>query len=212
MTRDVAGVLVWMFRFRDAVAVSIQQSWSMFRRFRGPVPGSQGMSHTPFDGAKRVVWSLLSTTALVAAVQAAPAPQEPAPDFALRGVDGANYRLSEYRGEIVMLVFWATWCGDCRTVLGDAERLWRTYRAAGLMALGVNLDERTDAAASLARAVGTTFPVVLDSTKNVSRAFDIDALPTVVLLDRTGRVRFIATGRGDDAGRLTDSVRRLLDE
>ena len=170
------------------------------------------MSQTPFISRKLIVGSLLAAIALAAGAQAATAPQSPVQDFALRGMDGANYRLSEYRGDVVMLVFWATWCGDCRAGLGDAERLWRTYRTAGLMALGVNLDERAEAAASFVHAADTTFPVVRDVNKTVSRAFAIDALPTVVLLDRTGKVRFVVSGRGSGASRLSDGLRSLLDE
>lgn len=184
----------------------------MLRRLQGHARGPQRMSRTPSISMKHMVWSLSLTIAFAAGAQAAPASQKPVQDFALRGLDGANYRLSEYRGDVVMLVFWATWCGDCRAGLGEAERLWRTYRAAGLMALGVNLDERAEAAASFVGATGTTFPVVRDMSKAVSRAFSIDALPTMVLLDRTGQVRLVVSGRGDDTHRLADSVRHLLDE
>jgi len=163
-------------------------------------------------GGARLLASLLLAAASAAHAQAAPPLRGPAPDFALRALDGANYRLSEYRGDVVMLVFWGTWCGDCRAGLVEVERLWRTFRTAGLMALGVNLDERAEAATSLAQAMDTTFPMLRDANKNVSRAFSIDALPTVILLDRSGRVRFVSAGRAGDTGALGDSLRRLLDE
>lgn len=162
-------------------------------------------------GTWLLAWLLLAL-ASAANAQAAPALRGPAPDFALRALDGANYRLSEYRGDVVVLVFWGTWCGECRAGLAQVERLWRTYRTAGFMALGVNLDERAEAASSLARTMGTTFPTVHDTTKSVSRAFAIDVLPTVVLLDRAGQIRVVSTGRAGDAGTLDDSLRRLLDE
>ena len=133
-------------------------------------------------------------------------------DFAARALDGGNYRLSEYRGDVVALVFWGTWCGDCRARLVTVERLWRTYAPAGLMAIGVNLDEKPDAARALMRAIGTTFPSVRDTNKRISREFDVDALPMVVLLDRSGGVRFVSRGAADDHASTTDMVRRLLDE
>ena len=199
----VASRIVWAHRLIGGCACSI---------VAGSCPRKpQVMSSMMFHRMCRI-GSVLMSIAMSAIVQAAPVVNAPAPDFALRAFDGANYRLSEYRGDVVMLVFWGTWCGDCRAGVGEVERLWRTYSAAGLMVVGVNLDEREEAAIAFTRAVGTTFPVVRDSTKGVSRAFRIDALPTVVLLDRDGRVRFVAAGRGDEASRLGDRLRKLLDE
>lgn len=169
------------------------------------------MRGTPCAGARQVA-SLLLALVWAANAMAAPPLRGSVPDFALRALDGANYRLSEYRGDVVVLVFWGTWCGDCRAGLVEVERLWRTYRTAGLTALGVNLDEHADAASSLARAIDATFPMMHDANKRVSRAFSIDTLPTVILLDRTGQVRFVSAARADDAGALADRVRRLLDE
>jgi peroxiredoxin len=159
----------------------------------------------------RLILAVVSMS-LALAVQAGPRTGTLPMDFAARALDGGNYRLSEYRGDVVALVFWGTWCGDCRARLGTVERLWRTYSAAGFMAIGVNLDEKPDAARALIRAVGTTYPNVRDTDKRISRAFDADSLPMVVLLDRSGGVRFVTSGASDDDGSTTDMVRRLLDE
>jgi peroxiredoxin len=133
-------------------------------------------------------------------------------DFAARALAGGNQRLSEYRGDVLALLFWGTWCGECRASLADVERLRRTYDAAGFAVLGINLDERPEAAVALLRAVGVAFPNVGDAGKRIARDFDVDALPMLVLLDRDGRVRFAASGPRTADAATTDMLRRLLDE
>ena len=136
-----------------------------------------------------------------------------APDFALQSTAGANYRLSEYRGEVVALVFWASWCGDCRDELERFERLRRTYGSAGFTVLGVNLDQEPAQAAALAGAAGIGFPVLIDSTKDVSRSYRADDLPLIVLIDRRGEIRsrHQALDERDERGLLVD-LRDLIDE
>jgi len=136
-----------------------------------------------------------------------------APDFALASTAGANYRLSEYRGEVVALVFWASWCGDCRRELERFERLRRTYGGAGLNVLGVNLDKEPAEAAALAGAAGIGFPVLMDSDKDVSRTYHVDDLPLIVLIDRHGaiRARHQAFDARDESG-LIVNLRDLIDE
>jgi peroxiredoxin len=136
-----------------------------------------------------------------------------APDFALPSTAGANYRLSEYRGEVVALVFWASWCGDCRRELERFERLRRTYGSVGLTVLGVNLDEEPAQAAALAGAAGIGYPVLMDSAKDVSRSYHADDLPLIVLIDRRGtiRARHQAFDERDERGLLVN-LRDLIDE
>jgi peroxiredoxin len=136
-----------------------------------------------------------------------------APDFALESTAGSNYRLSEYRGEVVALVFWASWCGDCRRELERFERLRRTYGSVGFTVLGVNLDAEPARAAALAGAAGIGYPVLLDAGKDVSRTYRADELPLIVLIDRHGaiRARHSALDERDEGGLLVD-LRDLIDE
>jgi peroxiredoxin len=174
--------------------------------------GGRNLSCAMFRSMRSVIPALIATVLMAGSAQAAPQLGSEPADFAARALEGGNYRLSEYRGEVVVLLFWGSWCGDCRPLLNDVDRLWRTYASAGLMAVGVNLDEKPAAASNLVRAAGVQFPSIRDVGKRISRSFDVDALPMVVLLDRSGRVRFVASGpRSGDIG-TTDMVRRLLDE
>lgn len=136
-----------------------------------------------------------------------------APDFALRAAGGANHRLSEHRGEVVAVLFWASWCGECRRELERFERLRRTYGNAGFAVLGVNLDKDPAQAQSIADAAGIGYPVLLDASKDVSKAYRVDDLPLVVLVDRHGvvRARHDALDEREERGLLV-SLRDLIDE
>jgi peroxiredoxin len=136
-----------------------------------------------------------------------------APDFALSSTAGTNYRLSEHRGEVVALIFWASWCGSCRQELERFERLRRTYGSAGLVVFGVNLDQEAASATALAGAAGIGYPVLLDSGKDVSKTYRADDLPLIVLIDRHGalRARHDALDEREERGLLVN-LRDLIDE
>lgn len=165
----------------------------------------------------RVVCALLIGLALPVAdggAQTAVAEARPAaPDFALKALDGYNYRLSEYRGDVVAVVFWASWCGGCRPELERLQRLAGLYGDAGFQVLGVTVDEMADPARAVADAVGAAFPQLLDSTKSVSKTYRLQDLPTTVLIDRSGAVRFVH-GELDTRGEreVLGELRMLLDE
>jgi peroxiredoxin len=121
-------------------------------------------------------------------------PSMAAPDFTLRTMDGPNMRLQEQRGRVVMVNFWATWCGPCRQEMPQLNRLYEKYRASGFVLMGVNVDDDTRNAASVAAKLGVKFPVLLDTDKTVSRAYDLSTMPSTVLIDRDGKVRYVHRG------------------
>jgi peroxiredoxin len=147
--------------------------------------------------------SLLSMTATASDVPTAP-------DFALASIAGSNYRLSDHRGEVVALLFWASWCGDCRQELERFERLRRAYSNAGFVVLGVSLDDEPARARALAEAAGIGYPVLADNGKDVSKIYRVDDLPLIVLIDRHGVVR--ARHDALDESGLMASLRDLIDE
>jgi peroxiredoxin len=135
------------------------------------------------------------------------------PDFTLRSLDGRNLRLHEQRGQVVMVNFWATWCGPCRQEMPHLNRLHEKYRASGFVLLGVNIDDDTRKAADLARSMGLKFPVLFDTDKAVTRRWDLGAMPSTVLIDRDGRVRHIHRGYRDGLEATYESqTRELLKE
>ena len=138
---------------------------------------------------------------------------ESAPNFTLKSADGDNIRLSEYLGHVVMLNFWATWCGPCRQEMPHLNQLYETYKNLGFVVLGVNLDEKKRQARSLTSELGVTYPNVFDQDKKVSQSYRVDAMPTTVLIDRDGSVRHVHRGyRPGYIEMYQDQVRQLLRE
>jgi peroxiredoxin len=136
-----------------------------------------------------------------------------APDFTLKSVAGANLRLAEQRGNVVMVNFWATWCGPCRQEMPHLNRIYDKYKSSGFTLLGVNIDDDPRAARELATKLGVKFPVLLDTDKKVSKAYDMSAMPATLLIDRDGRIRHIHRGYRDGVeATYEEQVRRLLKE
>jgi peroxiredoxin len=136
-----------------------------------------------------------------------------APDFVLKSLSGENLRLSEYRGEIVMLSFWATWCGDCRAQLRELGAMRKRYRDAGVELLAVSLDQNSRQADEMASALGASYPILHDADGEVGKLYAVDKMPMMVLIDRSGIVRDVFQGyrRGSEQQYL-DRVQALLRE
>ena len=141
----------------------------------------------------------LHVAALVAAVLAgiiafplishgAPALGAVAPDFALKDANGANQRLSEFRGDIVVLTFWASWCGPCRETLADLDGI-DAAASDGPVVISVNIEGDAERARSVARSLGISHATLLDDRQLVGRLYDVSHLPLTLLLDRDGVVR-----------------------
>ena len=117
-----------------------------------------------------------------------------APDFTLESHEGENIRLSEYRGEVVLINFWASWCGPCRQEMPVLSELHDKYRALGFTVLGVNVESDTRKAKKLLQDLPVSFPVVFDSDSVVSKQYDVVAMPSTVLVDRDGNMRYLHKG------------------
>jgi len=119
---------------------------------------------------------------------AAPAVGAVAPDFALKDLAGRNQRLSEFRGDVVVLTFWASYCGPCRVALQSADDALAAGEGAPVV-LGVSLDRDAARAASVAGSLGLAYPSLLDAAQTVGRLYDVQHLPLTLLIDREGTVR-----------------------
>lgn len=138
---------------------------------------------------------------------------QPAPDFALKSSTGENLRLSEYRGDVVMINFWATWCGPCRQEMPLLDALYTRYERVGFNLLGVNIDDDSRRAMRMVEELGVSFPVLFDARKEVSELYDVDAMPVTVILDRQGTVRYVHQGyKPGYEDKYLDQVRSLLRE
>jgi peroxiredoxin len=136
-----------------------------------------------------------------------------APDFALKSSTGENLRLSEYRGDVVMINFWATWCGPCRQEMPLLDELYKRYNRVGFNLLGVNIDDDSGRAMAMVQELGVDFPVLFDARKEVSKMYDVSAMPVTVIVDRTGQVRYVHQGyKPGYENTYLDQVRALLRE
>ena len=144
-----------------------------------------------------VVLRVSAAAALLAGAAALPAQEtyrligQAAPDFALRAVAGGNVRLSEHRGEVVVLSFWSSRCTPCRSQLTALSRSFQTYKSAGLAVYGVGVDDIPRQSVEFARSAEVAFAMLLDPAKDVSRKFEVDNLPMTLLIDRGGVVRYV---------------------
>jgi len=114
-----------------------------------------------------------------------------APDFALHAAAGDTVRLSEHRGEVVVVSFWSSRCTSCRSQLTALNRSLATYRSAGLEIYGVGVDDDPAQSRDFARSAAVGFALLLDPAKTVSRSYQVDNLPMTVLIDRNGTVRYV---------------------
>jgi peroxiredoxin len=117
-----------------------------------------------------------------------------APDFKLTSLDGPDISLSSQRGNVVILNFWATWCGPCRAEMPTLEKVGQTYRDRGLRVIGVDVQESPDKVRDFLPEVGVTFPIVFDSDTALARRYRAGGLPASFIIDREGTVREIKLG------------------
>jgi peroxiredoxin len=137
----------------------------------------------------------------------------PVPDLVARGLNGENVRVSEFRGQVVVVSFWAGSCNTCRAQLEALDRIAGIYGSAGLVVLGVNLDENLARAEKFARAQEVGFPLLVSTARTTGRDFGVDRLPMVMFLDRAGVLRVAHREfKTRDEAQYVRELRKLLDE
>ncbi|MFE8069812.1 TlpA disulfide reductase family protein [Marinobacteraceae bacterium S3BR75-40.1] len=118
----------------------------------------------------------------------------PAPDFTLKSKQGENLRLEDFRGQVVLLNFWASWCGPCRQEMPLLDEIHQQYKDLGFTVMAVSVDEDPANADDFLAKVPVSFPVLYDNESRVSEMYGVDAMPTTVIIDRDGTRRFIHRG------------------
>jgi cytochrome c biogenesis protein CcmG/thiol:disulfide interchange protein DsbE len=116
------------------------------------------------------------------------------PEFNGRMVDGREMSLGSLQGKVVVLNFWATWCLECRSEMPALERLHRELSAQGFAVIGINTRERAATIREYAKALGLTFPLILDPSGKINSAYGVIGLPTTFLIARDGRAVALAIG------------------
>jgi peroxiredoxin len=139
--------------------------------------------------------------------------REEAPDFTLKGLDGTNLRLEEYRGKVVLINFWASWCGPCRQEMPLLDRLHHRYEDTGFAVLGINVEGERAPAQKIVDKTKVTFPVPIDENQKVSELYSLEAMPSTVVVDRDGVVRYIHRGyKPGDEAKYVEVVKQLIRE
>jgi peroxiredoxin len=137
----------------------------------------------------------------------------PAPSFTLAALTGQQAALSQYKGQVIMVNFWATWCGPCQQEMPLLDQMYKKYKPAGFTLIGVNVDKEAPAVKDLMARKPVSFPVLLDPANQVSKAYHVDEMPSSVLIDRKGEIRYIHRGyRPGDENEYQDRIRQLIRE
>ena len=135
-----------------------------------------------------------------------------APDFALDTLEGRRVRLSDLRGQVVLVNLWATWCGPCRAEMPALERVWQAYRDQGLVVLAVNQREAPERVQDFVAELGLTFSVLLDRNGSVGTSYRMRALPTTFFVGRDGAIRDSVVGGPLAEAFIASKVLAMLEE
>jgi thiol-disulfide isomerase/thioredoxin len=117
-----------------------------------------------------------------------------APDFTLKSSTGENIRLAEQRGQVVMLNFWASWCGPCRTEMPLLDAMSKKYGPMGFLLYGINVDADTDDAKNVLEKIKVSYPILFDPESKLSDLYKVEGMPYSVLIDKKGQIRYIHKG------------------
>ena len=159
---------------------------------------------------KGIALALVCASAALAASSSGPAPA-----FQLSARGGKTINLAQFKGQVVMINFWATWCKPCRDEMPLLEDIYKKYKTMGFTMLGVNVEpDPKDAEAWLGKlAKPVSFPIAFDVDSKVSKLYKVETMPSTVLVDRKGNVRILHRGykAGDENVYLTQ-IRTMLKE
>lgn len=138
---------------------------------------------------------------------------EKAEDFTLKSKQHGNLKLAEQKGQVIMLNFWASWCGPCRAEMPLLEKLQKKYAKHGFSVWGVNTDSNQKMANKVLKDMSITFPILYDTDSSVFERYKVDAMPSSIFIDRNGKKRWLHRGfvSGDEKS-YEKIIRQLIRE
>lgn len=157
--------------------------------------------------------AIIAAAALTLPALAADPTGAPAPQFTLTARSGANVSLGQYKGQVVMLNFWASWCGPCRQEMPLLDSIYTKYKRMGFTLIGVNVEPDSKSANDWLKQTPVSFPILYDKESRVSKMYDVEGMPSTVIIDRAGKVRALHRGyKPGDENEYLDSIRTLVRE
>ncbi len=137
----------------------------------------------------------------------------PAPAFTLASISGQAASLNQYKGQVVMVNFWATWCGPCQQEMPLLDQMYKKFKPTGFTLLGVNVDKDVPTVKDLLTRKPVAFPILLDPTNQVSKAYHVNDMPSTVIIDRKGDIRYVHRGyKPGDENEYQNRIRQLIAE
>jgi peroxiredoxin len=134
-----------------------------------------------------------------------------APGFTLQSRDGKPVSLAQFKGDVIMLNFWASWCGPCRQEMPLLDSIYKQYKDMGFTLIGVNVEPNSHDANAWLMKTPVSYPILYDTRSQVSQLYHVQAMPTTVIIDRTGVVRFVHNGYlPGDENQYMNSIRALI--
>jgi len=145
-----------------------------------------------------------------------PAPRQGffAPGFTLNTLDGKEVDLSNLKGKVVLINFWASWCSPCKAEMPAIQATYQVYRDQGLVVLGINVTDQgeANAARQFAQTEGLTFPLLADVRGDIFQLYQVQALPTSFFVDRQGKIATVVVGGPMAEALIRSRVEALLKE
>lgn len=136
-----------------------------------------------------------------------------APNFTLKSTQGENLNLVEQRGQIIVINFWASWCGPCRKEMPMLESFYNRYKNLGVSVWGINVEQENQAGRDFLADLNLNFPIFFDASNTIAAAYQVEAMPTTVIVDRGGKVRFVFKGYKDGyEQKYVKAIKQLIRE